>query len=148
MNRFLEACSILDFSIKMTIIKENFAGGREQLITDLVGERLNVGNNHRNYQYTLPSEQSQGYYVDEVNLYLFSTGACIVYTDIGNIDHNSNNHLIGVYEETDSEINVRAISVWREDEPNVVEYRFKKAENNTLLYDDGDLDKVLYVRQD
>jgi hypothetical protein len=69
--------------------------GREQLVTNLVGDKLAIGGKEkRTFEYKLPNEINNGFYIDTIQFFLFSNGACVVFQESGNIDLYSNNHLI------------------------------------------------------
>jgi hypothetical protein len=107
---------------------------RKQIIYSFIGDREDF-TSIRKFEYELPSEIHQSFYIDTVQIYLFSNKTCLLLWDLGDIDHNSNDHRVGIYEETADAIKTKTISVWRDSE-SVEENVFTKKSDNTLLYDD------------
>lgn len=113
---------------------EKTSAERKESFNKLIGNREEF-TSCRHFSYELPSEIHQGWHVDTVYIHLFNNGTCLLYWDQGNIDHNSNDHRVGVYEETNEKIVTKTISLWRS-EGNEETYVFTKQSNGSLLYKD------------
>jgi hypothetical protein len=105
---------------------------RDSLIS-LIGERQK-STSTRHYGYTLPGDLSESFYFDNVSILLFSNGICTYYYTKGNVDHNSSDYRLGVYEEDESQILLKTCSLdgWG----SIIEHLCIKNEDKTLTYDD------------
>jgi len=108
---------------------------RKQAILSLIGQRQ-ASTSNRVFKYELPSEKCKGFYVDTVVVTLLDNGTCLLFWDQGNIDHNSNDHRIGVFTETTDSVKITNISTWRDDAANE-EYAFVKKSENSLFFNDN-----------
>ena len=77
------------------------------------------------------------YCSDEIHISLYSNGIGALYWSKGNIDHSSNDHRIGLFEENGDVIELKSISLWRECD-NIATHSFRKLEDGSLLYLDQD----------
>lgn len=104
---------------------------RLESIKNLICER-EASTSMRTFKYDL--ENNEGYYVDTYEVHLFSNGICAMFSDTGNVDHNSNDHRVGVYNETAQNVTVRTISIWRE-EDSVINTVFLKPNESQLVFE-------------
>ena len=117
-----------------SITENELTPERKQIIHSLIGDRED-STSLRKFNYELPSEIHKSFFLDTLEIYLFSNKTCLLLWDLGNIDHNSNDHRVGIYEETADAIKTKTISVWRDSE-SVEENVFTKKNDMTLLFDD------------
>ena len=78
-------------------------------IKELIGQRHDW-TSKRTYNYSLPSEINESYYVDDLQVTLYDNGIATLFWDKGNVDHSSANSGIGHFIETQDQINLRIIS--------------------------------------
>ena len=81
-----------------------------------------------------------------MELILYDNGLAFLMWDKGNIDHNSNDHRFGKFEETQDHIKVTNISYNREKDE-IQDYVFKKNSDGTLYHDDVVTEKSPHVRE-
>ena len=102
---------------------------------DLLGQ-MQAFTSRRFFRYELPQAICKSFYLDTVEVTLFDNGTCLLLWDQGNMDHNSNDHRIGVFEETADSVKTRTISIWRDD-ASVEEQVFVKKSEDELFFDDN-----------
>ena len=133
-NKWITKLDKTKFFFKFcTNLEENFTKERREIISKLLGDRENYEITYRLYGFLLPWDLAEGYLIDEHRIYLFPNGVCIIYYDYGNVEQSINDHRIGVYEESDKEIKIRSISIWKNNS-DIEENLYLKNDENCLFF--------------
>lgn len=85
------------------------------------------------------------YFTDELVLVLYSNAVAALSWDKGPIDHNTNDHRVGLYSEIADNVVVECISLWRENDK-LSQFVFRKMPDGNLSYSDPEPEVIGFRR--
>ena len=75
------------------------------------------------------------WYSDRLAVVLYSNGTAALFWSKGSIDHSSNDHRVGLYNESAETVVIDCISLWREND-RLSQFVFRKMPDGSLAYSD------------